>query len=148
MRRNLPLILVRIAVGIVFLTEGVLKFMMPEALGAGRFAHIGFPLAHLLAPFVGGVEIVAGAAVLLNFYAGDGALLLICDMIVAIVSTKVPIWLGHELGPFHPPGNLVVYGWLGFFHEARLDLAMLLCLIAILIDSGVRVGRTKQWYQR
>lgn len=148
MRSNLPLMLVRFVVGIVFLTEGLLKFMAPAELGAARFAHIGFPFPNLLAPFVGSVEIAGGAMVLLNFYAGDAALLLLCVIITAITTTKVPIWLGHSLGPFNPPQNLAVSGWLGFFHEARTDLAMLFCLVAILIDAGVRVGRTRRWYQR
>lgn len=35
--------LVRLAVGIVFLSEGVQKFLFPGPLGAGRFARIGIP---------------------------------------------------------------------------------------------------------
>jgi putative oxidoreductase len=53
MRKNLPLILIRVMVGVVFLTEGILKFVRPGELGVGRFAHIGLPWPHLLAPFVG-----------------------------------------------------------------------------------------------
>lgn len=140
--------LVRFVVGIVFLTEGILKFLMPAELGAGRFAHIGLPFPNLLAPFVGGVEVAAGAAVLVNLYAGDAALLLLCVIVTAIVTTKIPIWTGGPLGPFNPPKNLPVSGWLGFFHEARTDLAMLFCLVAILIDTGVRLGRRQRWYQR
>jgi uncharacterized membrane protein YphA (DoxX/SURF4 family) len=140
--------LVRIVVGIIFVTEGVLKFMMPAALGAGRFAHIGFPFPSALAPLVGGVEIAAGAAVLFNFYAGDAAILLLCVIVTALVTTKIPILLQRPLGPFHAPKDLAVSGWLGFLHEARTDLAMLFCLVAILIDAGVRVGRTRKWYQR
>jgi putative oxidoreductase len=53
MRKNLPLILIRVIVGVVFLTEGILKFVRPGELGVGRFVHIGLPWPHLLAPFVG-----------------------------------------------------------------------------------------------
>jgi len=133
------MILIRIVVGAVFLTEGVLKFTRPAELGAGRFAHIGLPLPHLLAPFVGAVEIAAGGALMLNFYAGDSALLLLIVILTAIVTTKVPILLGHQLAAFAPP-KLDHYGFLSFIHEARTDLAMLFGLVAILLDSGMRIS--------
>jgi uncharacterized membrane protein YphA (DoxX/SURF4 family) len=142
------MMLVRIAVGLVFLTEGILKFVRPEELGRGRFAQIGFPFPQLLAPFVGGVEIAAGAAVLTNFVAGDAAVLLLVDIVTALVTTKVPILLGRPLGPFHIPKNVAHTGALGFLHEARTDLAMLFCLVAVLLSSGVKLGRGQKWYQR
>ena len=147
MRRNIPILLIRIAVGVVFLTEGILKFLRPAELGPGRFARIGLPLPHLLAPFVGIVEIVSGAALLLNLYAGEAAVLLLCVSITAIVTTKIPILLGHALGPFAAPKSAGV-GVFSFLHEARLDLAMLLSSIAILVASGVTLTRPRHWYGR
>jgi len=146
MRKNLPIILIRVVVGLVFLTEGILKFLYPSELGAGRLAHIGFPVPHLLAPLVGGVEILGGAALILNLYAGDAALLLLAVTATAIVTTKVPILLGHPLWHFAPP-RLNHYGWLSFLHEARTDLCMLFGLVAALLDSGLRLGRKRPWYQ-
>ena len=146
MRKNLPIILIRVVVGLVFLTEGILKFLYPNELGAGRFAHIGLPFPHVLAPFVGGVEILAGAALILNLYAGDAAVLLLAVSLTAIVTTKVPILLGRPLGPF-ALARLNHYGWLSFLHEARLDLCMLFGSVAILIENGLRVGRKRRWYQ-
>jgi putative oxidoreductase len=35
--------LIRILVGWVFLSEGVQKFLFPDALGVGRFVKIGIP---------------------------------------------------------------------------------------------------------
>ena len=139
MRKNLPMILVRVIAGIVFLTEGILKFVRPGELGVGRFAHLGLPWPHVLAPFVGAVEIAAGGALILNFFAGDAALLLLFVILTAIATTKVPILLGHHLGPFGPP-KLDRYGILSFIHEARTDLAMLFGLVAILLDSGMRIS--------
>jgi putative oxidoreductase len=139
MRKNLPMILIRVVVGVVFLTEGILKFARPGELGVGRFMHIGLPWPHLLAPLVGAVEIAAGGALILNFFAGDAALLLLVVILTAIVTTKVPILLGHHLGPFGPP-KLDHYGLLSFIHEARTDLAMLFGLVAILLDSGMRIS--------
>ena len=136
MRKNLPMILVRVIVGLVFLTEGILKFVYPGELGAGRFAHIGLPLPHVLAPFVGAVEIAAGGALILNLYAGDAALLLLIVILTAIFTTKAPILLGRHLDVFTPP-RLDHYGLLSFIHEARTDLCMLFGLVAILLDSGM-----------
>jgi uncharacterized membrane protein YphA (DoxX/SURF4 family) len=139
MRKSLPIILIRIVVGLVFLTEGILKFVYPAELGVGRFAHIGLPFPHVLAPLVGAVEIAAGGAVILGLYAGDAALLLLIVILTAIFTTKVPILLGHHFGVFAPP-KLDHYGVLSFIHEARTDLAMLFGLVAILVDSGVRIS--------
>lgn len=139
MRKNLPMILIRIIVGVVFLTEGILKFVYPGELGWGRFAHIGLPFPHVLGPFVGAVEIAAGGALILNLYAGDAAILLLMVILTAISTTKVPILLGRHLGVFAPP-KLEHYGLLSFIHEARTDLAMLFGLVAILVDSGVKIS--------
>jgi putative oxidoreductase len=45
-------ILIRVMVGWVFLSEGIQKFLFPEALGVGRFIKIGIPAPHYFAPFV------------------------------------------------------------------------------------------------
>ena len=148
MRKSIPMILIRVIVAVVFITEGALKFIYPGELGAGRFAHIGIVYPQVMGPLVGGVEIVAGAAVLANFFAGDAALFLLAVIVTAIVTTKIPILLGRPLGPFAPAKNVSHQGILGFLHEARTDLAMLFCLVAIAIDSGVRGGRQTRWYQR
>ena len=147
MRKNLPMILIRVVVGLVFLTEGILKFMQPGELGSGRFAHIGLPLPQFLAPLVGAVEIVAGALMILGFYAGDAAVLLLIVILTAIVTTKVPILLGHHFGRFESP-RLSHYGLLSFLHESRTDLCMLFGCIAVLVDSGTRLGQKKSWFPR
>ncbi len=147
MRKNLPIILIRVIVGVVFLTEGILKFVEPGELGVGRFAHIGLPIPGILAPMVAVVEIMAGAATILGIYAGDAALALLVIILVAIVTTKISILLGHPLWRFQAP-HPDRYGVLGFLHEARTDLCMLFGCVAILIENGLRLGKKKQWYQR
>jgi len=145
-RQNLPMILIRVVVGLVFLLEGVLKFVRPEQLGAGRFLAIGLPFPHQLAPLVGCIEIGGAAAILFNFYAGDAALALLVIIVTALVTTKLPILMGRPLGPFSL-ARLNNYGWLSFLHEARTDLCMLFGLLAIVTDTGVRAGRRRPWYQ-
>jgi uncharacterized membrane protein YphA (DoxX/SURF4 family) len=147
MRQKIPMILVRLLVGLVFIAEGTFKFLLPGELGEGRFAAIGIPLPHLLAPLVGGIEILSGIAVVLNLLAGDAALLLLCVIVTALLSTKIPILLGRPWGPFSLP-NVPHYGWIGFLHESRADLSMLFCTIAVLVDAGLQFRRRKHWYQR
>jgi uncharacterized membrane protein YphA (DoxX/SURF4 family) len=140
------MILIRVIVGLVFILEGSLKFLRPDELGPGRFAVIGLPFPHYLAPTVGVTEIVGGGAILLNFYAGDAALGLLGIMVIALITTKLPILLGRPFGPFQPP-KLNHYGWLSFFHEARVDLCMVFGLLAVLADFGLRIFRKRRWYQ-
>jgi uncharacterized membrane protein YphA (DoxX/SURF4 family) len=118
-------ILIRFAVGLVFASEGIQKFLYPDALGAGRFAKIGIPAPEVMGPFVGMVEIVCGGLVLAGLLTRLAAIPLIIDMLVAIASTKVPILLGHGYLVFAAPSVSKVGLW-SAFHEARTDLSMLL----------------------
>jgi uncharacterized membrane protein YphA (DoxX/SURF4 family) len=140
------MILIRMMVGLVFLLEGILKFVRPDAVGAGRFAAIGLPFPHEMATAVGCVEIAGGAAILLNFFAGDAALALLIVIAVALITTKFPIMLGRPLGPFRLE-KMQDYGWLSFFHQARTDFCMIFGLVAVVIDSGFHLGRRRRWYQ-
>jgi putative oxidoreductase len=121
-------ILIRLIVGLaVFFPEGIQKLIFPELLGAGRFARIGIPFPDLMGPFVGVVEIVCGALIVVGFLTRLAAIPLIITM-VAIISTKIPILLGHEFWIFHLP-KFDRYGFWSAQHESRADLAMLLgCL--------------------
>lgn len=125
-------ILIRIMVGSVFLSEGIQKFLFPAEVGAGRFAKIGIPNPEVIAPFVGVVEIVCGALVLLGLLTRLAAVPLIIDMLAAIVSTKIPILLGYSFWGFSLR-TLPYYGFWGMMHEARTDLSMLLGSILLLI---------------
>jgi putative oxidoreductase len=129
-------LLIRILVGAVFLSEGIQKFLYPGDLGAGRFARIGIPAPEVMGPFVGGVEIAAGVLVLLGLLTRLAALVLLIDISVAIVSTKVPILLGHGFWLFTLP-KLPHYGFWSMAHEARTDFCMWLgCLFLILVGPG------------
>src|SRR5436309_1787626 len=95
-------ILVRFLVGlVVFLPEGIQKLTFPDILGAGRFAKIGIPLPELMGPFVGFVETVCGFLIVIGLFTRLAAIPLIIIMIVALVSTKLPILLGHDVWIFH-----------------------------------------------
>ena len=114
-------ILVRLATGVVFLSEGIQKFLFPAALGVGRFAKIGIPSPHVMAPFVGVVEIVGGALLIVGLLTRLAAVPLLIDMIVAIATTKIPLLLRS--------------GFWSMAHEARTDFAMILG-VAFLLGVG------------
>jgi uncharacterized membrane protein YphA (DoxX/SURF4 family) len=125
-------ILIRIVVGGVFLPEGIQKFLFPNDLGVGRFVKIGIPAPQFTAPFVGVVEIVGGAPIILGLLTRLAAMLLIFDMCVALISTKLPILLGHGFWRFSL-SKLPSYGFWSMAHEARVDFAMVLGTIFLLI---------------
>jgi uncharacterized membrane protein YphA (DoxX/SURF4 family) len=111
-------ILVRLIVGGVFLSEGVQKFLYPDALGVGRFAKIGIPAPEVMAPFVGVCETVCGVLFVLGLLTRFAAVTMIINMLVAIATTKVPILLNE--------------GFWKMAHEARTDWSMLLGSIFLL----------------
>jgi putative oxidoreductase len=115
-------ILVRALVGAVFLSEGIQKFLFPDALGIGRFAKIGIPYPAVSAPFVGAVEIVFGSLLLLGLFTRLSALPLLAIISVAIAKTKIPL--------------LAAKGFWVMAHEARTDYAMLLGLLFLVISGG------------
>jgi putative oxidoreductase len=118
-------------VGWVFLTEGVQKLLYPAALGVGRFTRIGIPAPEILAPFVGVVEIVCGGLLIVGLLTRLAALPLLVTISTAIVSTKIPMLLGHGFWTF-TLAKLPRYGLLSMMHEARTDFSMLLGLLFLL----------------
>ena len=121
---KLPVLLVRLMVGSVFLSEGIQKFLFPDALGVGRFIKIGIPQPELMAPFVGIVEILFGAMLLLGLFTRLSTVPLIINISVAIATTKIPM--------------LFAGGFWKMAHEARVDGCMLLGLIVLLLVGGGR----------
>jgi uncharacterized membrane protein YphA (DoxX/SURF4 family) len=132
-------ILVRLLVGlVVFFPEGIQKLIFPDILGVGRFAKIGIPFPEVMGPFVGAFETVCGALIILGLFTRLAAIPLIVIMIVAIVSTKIPILLGHDFWIFHLAQGMKRTGFWSMMHEARADLTMLLGSIYLLIEGGGR----------
>jgi uncharacterized membrane protein YphA (DoxX/SURF4 family) len=75
--------------GWVFVSEGIQKFLFPDALGVGRFVKIGIPWLQIMAPFVGVVEIVCGSLLLIVLITRLAAIPLLIDIWVALYSTKI-----------------------------------------------------------
>lgn len=130
-------ILVRLLVGlVVFFPEGLQKLIFPDMLGAGRFARIGIPYPDLMGPFVGVVELVCGALIIIGLFTRLAAIPLVIIMIVALVSTKLPVLLGHDVGIFHLSADIKRLGFWSMMHEGRADLTMLLGALYLLIEGG------------
>jgi putative oxidoreductase len=118
-RAPASVLLIRLLVGAVFLSEGIQKFLFPNDLGVGRFIKIGIPAPQAMASFVGVVEIVCGTLIIFGLLTRLAAIPLIIDILVAISTTKVPM--------------LLKSGFWAMAHEARTDYAMLLGSIFLLI---------------
>src|SRR5713226_5433558 len=116
------IMLIRVMVGWVFLSEGIQKFLFPDSLGVGRFLKIGIPSPQVMAPFVGVVEIVCGTLLLMGLLTRLAAIPLLIDICVALYSTKIV--------------TLTKNGVWSTLHEARTDVSMLLGLIFLLIVGG------------
>ena len=109
-------------VGVVFLSEGIQKFLFTGTLGAGRFEKIGLPSPEFLGSFVGSFEIICGTLILFGLLTRLASIPLIIIMLVAIATTKLEI--------------LTQKGFWGMMHESRTDWAMLLGSVFLLIKGG------------
>src|SRR6202167_3865956 len=94
-------LLLRLMAGGVFLWEGILKFVYANQ-GIGRFTKLGLPIPHFTANFIGGLEIVGGLLLLTGLMTRLIAIPFIIEMIVAILSTKISMYLGTSPLPLPP----------------------------------------------
>lgn len=115
-------ILMRLMTGVVFLSEGIQKFLFADSLGAGRFEKIGLPMPVFMGSFVGSFEIICGVLLLLGLLTRLASIPLIIIMLVAISTTKTQI--------------LAEKGFWAMLHESRTDWSMLLGCIFLLIKGG------------
>jgi uncharacterized membrane protein YphA (DoxX/SURF4 family) len=124
--------LLRLMVGGVFLSEGILKFVYRNQ-GVGRFTKLGFPFPNLTATFIGALEIVGGILLIAGLLTRFAAIPFIVEMIVAILCTKISLYLGTSPLPL-PPAPPTVGIW-AVLHETRSDWAQLLT-VAFLMLAG------------
>jgi putative oxidoreductase len=123
---DFPALLIRLAVGLVFLSEGIQKFLYPETLGSGRFEKLGIHPATFWAPFTGSFEIICGLLLVLGLLTRLATLPLLVMMAVAFATTKWP--------------ELVGKGFWVMAHDGRTDFAMTLLLVFLLIYGGGRAS--------
>jgi putative oxidoreductase len=125
-RASFAVILIRLMVGSVFLSEGIQKLLFPgdPDRGAARFAKLGYPSSDLVSSFVASFEIVCGVLILLGLVTRVAVLPTIAIMIVAISTTKIPLMESK--------------GFWDMAHAARTDWCMLLGSVFLLIVGAGR----------
>jgi uncharacterized membrane protein YphA (DoxX/SURF4 family) len=104
------------------------------------------PSPGALAAFVGGVEIVCGALVIIGLLTRPASIPLIIDIIVAIISTKIPILIGRGFWIFAAP-TTKPFGLGTMLHEARTDFSMVIGLLFLLLCGGGQLS-TDVWASR
>jgi uncharacterized membrane protein YphA (DoxX/SURF4 family) len=117
------ILLIRLAVGLIFFTQGILKYTDPN-MGVVRFTRIGFSHPSFTARFVGTFEIVCGLLVLFGLWTRAAAVPLLIVICTAIVTTKLP-----ELARANQ-------GFWFMVSDARTDFAMLCSLLFLLKLGG------------
>jgi len=128
-------LLLRLMAGGVFLWEGILKFVYVNQ-GVGRFTKLGMPFPHLTANFVGYLEIVGGLLLLSGLMTRLIAIPFIIEMIVAIISTKISLYLGTS--PLPLPPSPPQFGMWAVLHEIRSEYAQLLTTAFLLVNGPGR----------
>src|SRR5580658_5574025 len=125
-------LLLRIMAGGVFLWEGILKFVYVNQ-GVGRFTKLGMPVPHITADFVALLEIFGGLLLLSGFLTRWISIPFIVEMIVAVLSTKISLYLGTSPLP-RPPAPPQVGIW-AVLHEVRSEYAQALVVAFLLING-------------
>jgi uncharacterized membrane protein YphA (DoxX/SURF4 family) len=116
------ILIIRLLAGLVFLSEGIQKFLFPETRGVDRIEDIGLPASEFFGYFVGSFEVICGVLVLFGTFTRLAVLPLISIMVVAVVTTKIPI--------------LINTGFWEMAHASRTDLSILLFSIFLLAKGS------------
>ena len=125
-------LLLRIMAGSVFLWEGLMKLAFANQ-GVGRFTKLGMPVPALTANLVAGLEIGGGILLLIGLATRGIAILFICEMLVAMLSTKISMFFGTSPLPL-PPAPPVTGLW-AVLHEIRSEWAQLAVSLFLLIEG-------------
>jgi uncharacterized membrane protein YphA (DoxX/SURF4 family) len=137
-------ILLRVMAGTVFLWEGVMKFVFANQ-GVGRFTKLGFPAPHFTATADAWLEIIGGILLIAGLLTRAIAIPFIVEMLVAMASTKIPMYLGTSPLPLPPVPPQV--GFWAVLHEIRSEYAQLACC-AFLLVAGPGPWSLDSWLAR
>ena len=129
------IILLRLMAGGVFLWEGILKFIYVNQ-GVGRFTKLGLPFPQATANMVGVLEIVGGILLITGFLTRAIAIPFMIEMLVAILSTKISLYLGTSPLPLPPVPPQI--GFWAVLHEIRSEYAQLMTTMFLLIAGPGR----------
>jgi len=121
--------------GSVFFWEGVLKFVYVNQ-GVGRFTKLGFPSPETTAHFIAVGEIIGGLLLIFGLFTRVVAFYFLIQMIVAVLTTKVALYLGTS--PLPPPPAPPKSGIWAVLHEIRSDYAQILSSLFLLVEGAGR----------
>lgn len=127
-------IIIRLLVGLVFLSEGLQKLLFPVADGAGRFAKIGIPHPDFSGPFVSATEIICGTLLIIGLFTRLAAIPLLVVILTAIYTTKIP--------------TLMDKGFWAAAHDGRADFSMLLGLVFLLIYGAGKFSADSKLFNK
>jgi putative oxidoreductase len=116
------IIFIRIIVGLIFFSEGIQKYLVVSMLGPAYFKEIGFIHPMFWAYLTGAFEMFCGILILFGLLTRLASIPLLTIMIIAFITTKLPI--------------LSTNGLLTFLHEYRIDFSLTLLLILLIIYGG------------
>ena len=125
-------LLLRLIAGGVFFWEGLLKFVYLNQ-GVGRFTKLGIPFPHYTATLIGCLEIVGGLLLLSGLMTRMISVPFIGEMVVAILSTKISLYLGTSPLPLPPAPPQI--GFWAVLHEIRSDYAQIITVVFLLING-------------
>src|SRR5436190_18737743 len=120
---------IRLMAGGVFFWEGLLTFAYANQ-GIGRFTKLGLPVPDVLAPAIAVLEIGGGLLLMSGLGTRLISLPFIVEMIVAILATKVALFLGTS--PLPKPPSPPQTGLWAVLHEIRSDYAQIMSCIYLL----------------
>ena len=129
------ILIIRLMTGSVFFWEGILKFVYVNQ-GVGRFTKLGFTFPEATAHIIAVGEIVGGLLLIFGLFTRIVAFYFIIQMIVAILSTKISLYLGTSPLPA-PPAPPKTGIW-AVLHEIRSDFAQILTCFFVLIEGAGR----------
>ena len=129
------ILIIRLMAGSVFFWEGILKFVYVNQ-GVGRFTKLGFIFPETTAHLVATGEIIGGLLLVLGLFTRITAFYFIIQMIVAVLSTKIGLYMGTSPLPL-PPAPPKVGIW-AVLHEIRSDYAQILTCLFLLIEGAGR----------
>src|SRR6476646_159502 len=129
------ILIIRLMTVGVFFWEGILKFVYVNQ-GVGRFTKLGFPFPETTAHIISTGEIIGCLLLIFGLFTRITAFYFIIQMIVAVLSTKIDLYLGTSPLPL-PPAPPKIGIW-AVLHEVRSDYAQILTCLFLLIEGAGR----------
>ena len=116
------IIIVRMIVGLIFISEGIQKYLVVSMLGPSFFKEIGFSNPAFWAHFTGTFEIFCGILILFGLLTRLASIPLLTIMITALITSKLPL--------------LATRGFWTFLHDYSTDFSLTMLLILLIIYGG------------